>query len=43
MGAPASDSEKRLVDDFDQNREVFLTGDYKEKIRTNLKGLGHGL
>ncbi len=28
---PAPDDVKRLVDHFDQNRKVFLSGDYKEK------------
>jgi predicted type IV restriction endonuclease len=31
MGTPAPDSVKRLVDRFDQNRKVFLSGDYKEE------------
>ena len=31
MGTPAPDSLKRLVDHFDQNRKVFLSGDYKEE------------
>ena len=31
MGATAPDSVKRLVDHFDQDREVFLSGDYKEE------------
>jgi hypothetical protein len=31
MGTPAPDSIKRLVDHFDQNRKVFLSGDYKEE------------
>jgi hypothetical protein len=31
MGVTVPDSVKRLVDHFDQNREVFLSGDYKEE------------
>ena len=31
MGTPAPDAVKRLVDHFDQNRKVFLSGDYKEE------------
>jgi hypothetical protein len=31
MGTPAPDSVKRLIDRFDQNRKVFLSGDYKEE------------
>ena len=31
MGTPAPDSMKRLVDHFDQNRRVFLSGDCKEE------------
>ena len=31
MATPAPDSVKRLVDHFDQNRKVFLSGDYKEE------------
>jgi hypothetical protein len=31
MGTPAPDAVKRLVDDFDQNRKVFLSPDYKEE------------
>ena len=31
MGATAPDSVKRLVDRFDQNRKVFLSGDYKDE------------
>ena len=31
MGAPAPDAVKRLVDRFDQNRKVLLSGDYKEE------------
>jgi hypothetical protein len=31
MGTPAPDAVKRLVDRFDQNRKVFLSGDYKEE------------
>jgi hypothetical protein len=30
-GNPAPDALKRLVDHFDQNRKVFLPGDYKEE------------
>ena len=33
MGATAPDSVKRLVDHFDHNRSVFLSGDYKEELR----------
>jgi hypothetical protein len=29
MGTTAPDAVKRLVDHFDQNRKVFLSGDYK--------------
>ena len=28
---PAPDAVKRLVDHFDQDRKVFLSGDYKEE------------
>ncbi len=28
---PAPDTAKRLVDRFDQDRKVFLSGDYKEE------------
>jgi hypothetical protein len=31
MSTPAPDAVKRLVDHFDQDREVFLSGDYKEE------------
>jgi len=31
MATPAPDAVKRLVDRFDQNRKVFLSGDYKEE------------
>jgi hypothetical protein len=31
MGTPASDAVKRLVNRFDQDRKVFLSGDYKEE------------
>jgi GT2 family glycosyltransferase len=31
MGTPAPDAVKRLVDHFDQDRRVFLSGDYKEE------------
>jgi hypothetical protein len=31
MGMPAPDSVKRLVDRFDPDRKVFLSGDYKEE------------
>jgi hypothetical protein len=31
MGATAPDSVKRLVDHFDQERKVFLSGDHKEE------------
>jgi hypothetical protein len=31
MGTPAPDSVKRLVDRFDQDRQVFQSGDYKEE------------
>ena len=31
MGTPAPDAAKRLVDHFDQDRKVFLSGDYKEE------------
>jgi len=31
MGTPAPDSVKRLIDRFDQNRKVFLSGDCKEE------------
>jgi hypothetical protein len=31
MGMPAPDAVKRLVDRFDQNRKVFLSGDYKQE------------
>jgi hypothetical protein len=31
MGANAPDSVKRLVDHFDQDRKVFLSGDHKEE------------
>jgi len=31
MSTPAPDAVKRLVDRFDQDREVFLSGDYKEE------------
>ena len=31
MGATAPDSVKRLVDRFNQDRKVFLSGDYKEE------------
>jgi len=31
MGTTAPDAVKRLVDHFDQNRKVFLSGDYKEE------------
>jgi len=31
MGTPAPDAVKRLVDRFDQDREVFLSPDYKEE------------
>jgi predicted type IV restriction endonuclease len=31
MSTPAPDAVKRLVDRFDQNRKVFLSGDYKEE------------
>jgi len=31
MGTRAPDAVKRLVDRFDQDRKVFLSGDYKEE------------
>jgi hypothetical protein len=31
MGTPAPDAVNRLVDHFDQNRKVLLSGDYKEE------------
>jgi len=31
MGTPPPDTFKRLVDRFDQDRKVFLSGDYKEE------------
>jgi len=31
MGATAPDSVKRLVDRFDQDRKIFLSGDYIEE------------
>ena len=31
MSTPRPDAVKRLVDRFDQNRKVFLSGDYKEE------------
>jgi hypothetical protein len=31
MGTPALDAVKRLIDRFDQDRKVFLSGDYKEE------------
>jgi hypothetical protein len=31
MGTPAPDAVKRLVDHFDLDREVCLSGDYKEE------------
>ena len=31
MATPATDAVKRLVDRFDQDRKVFLSGDYKEE------------
>ena len=31
MGTPAPEAVKRLVDRFNQNRKVFLSGDYKEE------------
>ena len=31
MGTPTPDAVKRLVDRFDQDRKVFLSGDYKEE------------
>jgi hypothetical protein len=31
MGPPAPDAVKRLVDRFDQDRKVFLSGDYQEE------------
>ena len=31
MGMPAPDAVKRLADRFDQDRKVFLSGDYKEE------------
>jgi hypothetical protein len=31
MGTPVPDAVKRLVDRFDQDRRVFLSGDYKEE------------
>jgi hypothetical protein len=31
MATPAPDAVKRLVDRFDQDRKVFLSGDYKEE------------
>jgi hypothetical protein len=31
MSTPAPDAVKRLVDRFDQDRKVFLSGDYKEE------------
>ena len=30
MGTPAPDAVRRLVDRLDQDRKVFLSGDYKE-------------
>jgi hypothetical protein len=37
MGTPAPDAVKRLVDRFDQDRKVFLSGDYKEELMSNAK------
>ena len=31
MGTPAPDAIKSLVDRFDQDRKVFLSGDYREE------------
>ncbi len=31
MSTPAPDAVKRLVDRFDVDRKVFLSGDYKEE------------
>jgi hypothetical protein len=31
MGTPATDAVKRLVDRFDQDRKVILSGDYREE------------
>jgi hypothetical protein len=31
MGTPAPDAVKRLVDRFDQDRKVLLSGDYEEE------------
>jgi hypothetical protein len=31
MGTPAPDAVKRLVDRFDQDRKVFLSGDHKDE------------
>jgi len=31
MGTPAPDAVERLVDHFDQNRKVLLSGDHKEE------------
>jgi hypothetical protein len=31
VGTPAPDPVKRLVDHFDQDRKVFLSGDFKEE------------
>ena len=31
MATPAPDSVKRLVDHFDQNRDAYLSGSYKEE------------
>ena len=37
MGTPAPDAVKRLVDRFDQDRKVFLSGDYtKEQLRAGV-------
>jgi len=31
MGTPPPEAVKRLVDRFEQDRKVFLSGDYKEE------------
>ena len=49
MATPAPDAVKRLVDRFDQDRKVFLSGDYKEEqlraevLDPQLKVLGWGV
>jgi len=37
MSTPAPDAVKRLVDRFDQDRKVFLSGDYKEEQQPKAK------